>query len=327
MGILHNFQILFPFHIKTARGSHVDDSVFLLRSRVGCAILFITRYLIRVEVIFMYMKLKDGKSKVLTLSYDDGVIQDKRLIEIFDRYGLKATFNINTGAYPAENWERDTSNLRMKLSEAQALYIGSGHEVAVHGLDHPFLEKLSSPQVITQVLQDRKNIESQYGTIARGMAYPFGTYNDQVIDLLERCGICYSRTIHATGRFGFPEQWLTWHPTCHHEDKRLPELTRKFVEETPRWLPDNWLFYVWGHSYEFDRGNNWQLIEEFAATAGDKEDVWYATNIEVYDYVQAYRRLQMNADETMVHNPSAVDVWVCDYENVYCVRAGETLRL
>ena len=45
----------------------------------------------------MYMKLKDGKSKVLTLSYDDGVVQDIRFIEILDKYGLKGTFNINTG--------------------------------------------------------------------------------------------------------------------------------------------------------------------------------------------------------------------------------------
>ena len=38
----------------------------------------------------------NGKNKALTFSYDDGVTQDKRLIEIFNKYGLKATFNLNS---------------------------------------------------------------------------------------------------------------------------------------------------------------------------------------------------------------------------------------
>lgn len=37
-----------------------------------------------------------GKRKTLTFSYDDGVTQERRLVELFDRYGLKATFNINS---------------------------------------------------------------------------------------------------------------------------------------------------------------------------------------------------------------------------------------
>ncbi len=35
--------------------------------------------------------------KYLTFSYDDGVTQDIRLIELFNKYGMKATFNINSG--------------------------------------------------------------------------------------------------------------------------------------------------------------------------------------------------------------------------------------
>lgn len=78
----------------------------------------------------MLMKLKDGKSKVLTLSYDDGVVQDIRLIQILDRHGIKGTFNINSGLYLPEDTQRERYNGRMKLSEALALYKGSPHEVA-----------------------------------------------------------------------------------------------------------------------------------------------------------------------------------------------------
>lgn len=274
----------------------------------------------------MYMKLKDGKSKVLTLSYDDGVVQDIRLMEILNQHGIKATFNINTGLYTPEDLQRETFCGRMKLSEAQALYTDSGHEVAVHGCTHPFMNRLSSPALVNELMEDRRNIAAQYGTLARGMAYPYNAYSDEVLEAARVCGICYGRTVQDTCNFWFPENWLTWHPTCYHNNPRLFELTQSFVQAEVPWHECR-LFYLWGHSYEFDDDNNWDLIERFAAEAGDKEDIWYATNIEIYDYVTAYRSLQVDANEHIVHNPSAIDVWFAKDDTTYCVHSGETVRV
>ena len=275
----------------------------------------------------MYMKLKDGKAKVLTLSYDDGVVQDIRFIKILDAHGIKATFNINTGMYLPEDAVRDVFDGRLKLSEAQSLYKNGAHEVAVHTLTHPFLQKLRTEKVITEVLEDRKNIEEQYGVLARGMAYPYGKYNDEVVSLLEKCGICYARTTKATEGFGFPENWLTLDPTCHHRNSNLMELAQKVVEKKPRNDADNWLFYVWGHSYEFDRHDNWEVIEKFAQYVGGKEDIWYATNGEIYEYVKAYEQLQTSVDERIIYNPTMTDVWVVCHGQTYCIKGGQTLRI
>ncbi|MBO4732880.1 MAG: hypothetical protein J5662_00230 [Clostridia bacterium] len=38
----------------------------------------------------------DNKRKAVTFSFDDGVSQDIRMIELLDKYGLKATFNLNS---------------------------------------------------------------------------------------------------------------------------------------------------------------------------------------------------------------------------------------
>ena len=275
----------------------------------------------------MYMKLKDGKSKVLTLSYDDGVVQDIRLIGILDKYGIKGTFNINSGMYLDESAERDRFYGRMKLSEAKELYIGSGHEVAVHGLNHPFLDRIKPDEILSEILEDRKNIEAQYGTLARGMAYPYGAYNDTVIDMLKRCGICYSRTTRATDSCYMPSNWMALHPTCHHNSPKLMELARVFAEGVLRYPGDLRLFYLWGHSYEFDNNDNWQVIEQFAEYMGGREDVWYATNIEIYDYVKAYEALQTSLDKSIIHNPTAIDVWFWQNGATHCVKAGETLRV
>ena len=275
----------------------------------------------------MYMKLKDGKSKVLTLSYDDGVVQDIRLMEILNQNGIKATFNINTGLYLPEDTVREKYYGRMKFSEAKALYTNSGHEVAVHGLTHPALDRIPSDEALTEILEDRKNIEKQYGTLARGMAYPGGTYSQQVMEELKLCGICYARTIQSTEQVDFPKNWLEWHPTCHHKNPKLMEITKRFVDESPKYGNRIWMLYVWGHSFEFDLQDNWHIIEEFARYAGGKEDIWYATNIEIYDYVKAYESLQTSVDKRIVHNPSSVDVWFAHNKQTYCVKAGETLYL
>lgn len=275
----------------------------------------------------MYMKLKDGKSKVLTLSYDDGIVHDIRLMKILDKYGIKATFNINTGLYMPEESKREKFQGRMKLSEAKELYINSGHEVAVHALTHPFLEKLEADEILKEIIEDRRNIERQYGTLARGMAYPYGTYSDEVVDVLKKCGICYSRTVKTTENFKFPTNWLTLDPTCHHNNPRLMELAEKFVEGKSRYISDNWMFYLWGHSYEFDSNDNWDVIERFAEYIGGKDDIWYATNIEIYDYVTAYKNLQTGIDKKIIHNPSMIDVWFAHNNKIYCVKGGETLYL
>ena len=105
------------------------------------------------------------------------------------------------------------------------------------------------------------------------------------------------------------------------------ELARRFVEDKPKLMSQNWMFYLWGHSYEFDNDDNWKVIEEFAAYTGGKEDIWYATNIEIYDYVKAYEALRVSVDGSIVQNPTATDVWFRHNKKTYCIHGGETLYL
>ena len=277
----------------------------------------------------MSLLFPGGLSKALTLSYDDGVQQDKKLMEILNRHGLKCTFNISSGLYAPEGtvYEEGRIHRRMTKSEAFALYKDCGHEIAVHGLTHPWLEKLPLPVCVREIIEDRENLEAEYGGTVRGMAYPYGTYNDDVVSVLRNCGICYSRTTKQTENFKFPENWLTLHPTCHHNNQKLMELAKKFIEEKSSYYCDNWLFYVWGHSYEFDNNDNWEVIEKFAEYIGGREDVWYATNIEIYDYVKAYERLETSIDKRIIHNPSSIDVWFCEQGKTYCVKGGQTLYI
>ncbi len=255
----------------------------------------------------MTMRFPGGLAKAVTLSYDDGVFEDIRLVEIMKSKGLKGTFNINGGLFG----ERPASGHRERLDVTQVkeLYLPAGNEVALHGYTHPWLERMPTEQVVCEILRDRMRLEELTGTIVRGMAYPFGTYNDVVLAALRACGVVYSRTIASTASFGLPGDWLQWHPTCAHSDARLNDLTDRFLTASRRPADTCWLFYLWGHSYEFPLDNNWNVIEAFADRVGGRDDIWYATNIEIYNYVEAYKKICTSADGSVVHNPTATTLY------------------
>lgn len=89
--------------------------------------------------------------------------------------------------------------------------------------------------------------------------------------------------------FAMPENFLEWNPTCHH-NKNLLELGQQFVDLFKKQYL--YMMYVWGHSYEFTNQNNWELMEDFCKLVGGRDDIWYATNIEIVDYLDAAKRLQ-----------------------------------
>ncbi len=272
----------------------------------------------------MWMRFPGGKSKTLTLSYDDGVEQDVRLMKLMKQHGLKGTFNLNSGRFAEEGtvYPPGTIHRPMTLQQAKALYKDSGMEVAVHGLTHPFLEQLSPVQCTWEVVADRERLEKEFGTIVRGMAYPYGTYNDSVVECLRACGIVYARTVISSHSFALPSDWLRLQATCHHKDPMLMELARKFAEKIPDRAPR--MFYLWGHSYEFEADQNWNVMEEFAGYMGGRDDVWYATNLEIYDYIEAWGRLVFSADGTRIYNPTAYSLWYCADGECGVIRPGET---
>ena len=257
-----------------------------------------------------FMRFPGGLGKALTLSYDDGIEQDVPLMEILDKYGIKATFNVNTGICPPDGhvYPKGTISRRLPLSKFKEIYGNTPHEIAVHAHTHPHLEFLPTVGVMTEILRNRDELEKIFGRVIRGMAYPYGTYNDDVISVLKNANILYSRTVENTRKFDIPSDWLRLSATCHHKDKNLMALAEKFVSMNV--TGEAQMFYLWGHSYEFEADDNWNVIEDFCKYVGGKDDIWYATNIEIFEYIEAYKRLCWSADLSMVYNPTARSIWV-----------------
>ena len=227
----------------------------------------------------------NDKKKAITFSMDDGVTQDIRFIELLNKYGLKCTFNVNSGllgtlnAFHLENYTIQHNKLR--ASQVKDVY--AGHEVAVHTLTHPNLTELDEETIIRQVEEDRKALESLCGYPIIGMAYPCGGTNndDRVAEIIKNnTPIRYARTISGTLSFELQKgNLMRFNPTLHFLDEKLNEVVDEFLAlETD----EPQLLYIWGHSYELDHGEIfWTRFEEVCKKLSGREDVFYGTNKEV----------------------------------------------
>ena len=286
----------------------------------------------------VYKVFPGGKFKVLTFSYDDGKIEDRRLVKLFNKFNLKATFNLNTGIIdPA---------IRIPQEEWPELY--KGHDIAVHTFTHPTMIRLNNYNALREILDDKDNLEKIFKRPIYGLAYPNGSYDNRIIDIAKSVGIKYARVTNdkyaatkaaeayaanAEGPmllgdengFSMPEDYMRWVPTCHH-NHNLVDFGKKFMALTKKQYL--YMMYVWGHSYEFDNHDNWNVIEDFCAYMGGRNDIWYATNIEIIDYMDAARRLIFSADCRRVYNPNAISVWLeIDGDTVIEVKGGTCLEI
>ena len=251
----------------------------------------------------------DGKDKALTFSYDDAQIYDRRLVSIFNQYDMKATFHLNSGTLDRDGF--------ITRSEVEELY--ANHEVACHAVTHPHFNQVSQAQTVAELYEDRRALEQCCGRIVRGLSYPFGEYNEQLIETAGNLGIVYSRTVENTMSFSLPSDFMRWHPTCHHN-----EVTDVLVEDflNPKGHRDLSLLYIWGHSFEFERNHNWDHITHICESLKGRKDVWYATNIEIYEYVTAMRGMVISADGNILYNPSATPLYLLLGEKKVCLSAG-----
>ena len=240
-------------------------------------------------------KVEDHKyKKYFTLSFDDGVTQDLKLIEILRKYNTGCcTFNINTGLYGA-NWEwvavatgaPGLSHRRLTLDDFKS-GIYDGFELAAHTQVHTSLKIYdnSPADIIREVQGDADNLEQLTGKKTVGMAWPGGDteFTDKTVELVrEHTDLKYARCTTPTYSFAPPERFLKWYPTCSFSDNRVFELAEKFISAEPT---SDMLFYVWGHSYELDIPGNhsYEEFDRLVKMMSEADGVLLVTNAEFYE--------------------------------------------
>ena len=283
---------------------------------------------------YRFLRFPEGKLKAVTFSYDDGCRADIKLSALLSKYGLKGTFNLNSA------WlGKSETDWHLTPEEIKTNIIDRGHEIAVHGALHKANGNIRAVEGIKDVLDCRVVLEDTFDTIVRGLAYPDSgirhfhnnTKVKHIAHYLKELDIKYARTLgEINDTFDLPSNWYQWMPTAHHDEEVLPELIDRFVDyKVPNYhaIRHPKLMYIWGHAYEFDDKNNWDKIEAFCQKLSGKEDTWYATNIEIYEYIEAYHSLVFSADSTRIYNPTVKKIWFEVDAAPYSIEPGETIKI
>ncbi len=230
--------------------------------------------------------------KIFTLSFDDGTVQDRRFVPMLNQRGIKATFNLNSGLFGTihdiDHEGIIVNHNEILPDEVKSLY--RGHEIAVHTVHHPNLLLCDDDTVRHEVGDDKRALEALCGYEVVGMAYPGGPFfDDRVISLIRSCGIRFARAVGSTHDFTPPENFLAWYPTSYERDEDLFELGERFIS-TPD--PDDraLLFYVWGHSFEFDKLHSWERFTRFLDMMAGRSDIRYMTNREAMEACLAFKK-------------------------------------
>ena len=281
---------------------------------------------------YRFLRFPGGRDKAVTLSYDDGNRNDIKFSDIITKYGLKCTFNLNG--------EACHGGRGINTEEIKEYILKRGHEVAVHGAMHIAEGSARPIDGIRDVLNCRLELEEKFGMIIRGMAYPdsgiryYTNFSDYptVREYLKNLDIAYSRTLGGdNSNFRLPEDWYCWMPTAHHDNPEIMEYIDKFLEIdlSKSYIASRWpkLFYMWGHSSEFEGKNNWSHLEDICKKLAGHDEMWYATNIEIYNYVEAYKALVFSADGKIIYNPTLYKIWFDIDGTLYSIDPGETLKV
>ncbi len=241
-----------------------------------------------------------GKWKALIMSYDDGPAADTQMVNLFNKNSIVGTFNLATVFL-------DTPDF-LESSKIASLF--SGHEVANHSVHHPYLAQQTIAGITSEIEECNDVLSGLMDYNIHGMAYPFGgigTYDYRVMDIAKNQGIRYARTTNDSYSLeiptDFPDGLMQWSPTVNDWD------AENFSDQLLAWDQEKMaLAYIWGHSHFLDE-TGWTRLTTFCETVGNRNDIWYAKNIEVADYLLAISNLIY--EDNKVRNPSAdIAIWM-----------------
>ena len=216
-------------------------------------------------------------------SFDDGVVQDRRIVEILREYGLGATFHLNSGLFgektlighpPAVPHER--------LTAAEAAELYDGFEIAGHGLSHRDLSVCTADERLREIADDVAALSRLFGREITGFACPYGRGAAESRDAFKAAGIRYARTVETAPDFRLPADPLRMPITCRQNDPAIFDRMEAFFRSEAE---EDMFFLAVAHGYEFDYGSedsSWDRFRRICETAAKQPNLTFCSIQEVF---------------------------------------------
>lgn len=261
-----------------------------------------------------------GRPKAFNISYDDGVEQDVRFVELLNRYGLKGTFNLNSGLMKSGFvWTHECGMEIRRLPEREAVSLYQGHEVASHTLTHPYMQELTEEEILGQMEQDKANLETLFGWQVAGFAVPFTYYSELIAQCARRAGFEYARISEEGKSYTPGEDWYHWKAGIFHWSAGLMEFVDDFLYSDEELA----LCQIAGHSYDLDVYGMWETMENICRKVSESGEIWSATNLQIVRYLKAMNAARITPEG--IENPTDQELWFRMDGKTVSVAPGESI--
>lgn len=259
-----------------------------------------------------------GKAKAFNITYDDGVLQDVRFVELMNKYGLKGTFNLNSGLMETEfAWIHPNGMTVKRLPAGVVAELYQNHEVASHTLTHPYLSSLTEAQIMEEMARDKQNLEQLTGKPVLGFAGPFHHWGPEVVACAKGCGFEYARNAEERYCYAPPEEYYSWSAGSYHIMPGFQDFVEGFFHTDEELA----LCQIVGHTYDLDAEDMWDYMESVLKRVAENESIASMTNLELVRYLKAMRSAVITDAE--IQNPSEIPLWFESNGSTICVAPGE----
>jgi peptidoglycan/xylan/chitin deacetylase (PgdA/CDA1 family) len=215
--------------------------------------------------------------------WDDGVVDDIRLIELLRRHKAKASFNLNPGMHGegrGHTWRYEDTKDVSRLAKNELLAVYEGFTIANHTVNHPWPLKIGLAEWRREVFDGRKMLQDIFSQAVDGFVYPYGQRSDETDDVVREAGHTYARgtgPVCAEEPPGFPpSNPMRFVPDCHFKD---PAFLEKIASAKASGAP---VFYFWGHSYEMITEEEWARMDGLLQTLSEDPDAVWADLSELF---------------------------------------------
>ncbi len=223
-----------------------------------------------------------GKTKVFTVSYDDGVLQDVPFVELLNKYGIKGTFNLNSRLMrDGFEWTHESGMVVKRLSPSAALHLYDGHEIASHTLTHPYLDHADRSTILREMGEDRDDLKRLFGREVRGFAAPFTFWSPEMAQCAKLCGFEYARISEESRSYAPPRDRYNWRAGIFHLSSDLDSFVDGFLETNLELA----MCQIVGHTYDLDEANMWERMENILRRVTSCPDVAFMTTIDIVRFL------------------------------------------
>lgn len=262
-----------------------------------------------------------GKDRAFNITYDDGVLEDLRFVELMNRYGLKGTFNLNSQLMQQGFSWNHPSGLEVKRLDADtAIWLYRGHEIASHTATHPYMHDLHGEALRRELLEDKLTLEAVLGVPVKGFAVPFDFYSPEIAECARECGFEYARMSEFSHSYIPCDAWYFWKTGFYHIQPGLVEFVEGFLETREELA----VCQIVGHSYDLETEGLWQTMEQILHRVSLDQRVWSCTNLELVRYLKAMSQAEIT--EAQVYNGSGVPLWFQIGEDTVMLDPGDKIR-